>query len=171
MIWPSENRPEAGALKTADWKLEEIEAEMRAQIEMALKYIPQVSHLSCHMGCSNWDDQVSAVYQKLAQEYNLDIQTGDYGVERLPLGPKANSAEERINDFIAALEKMEPGKTYIYVEHPALKSMEMSAVGHKGYENVNEDRQMVTELFTSELLKKAIDKKGIRLISYADLVE
>jgi hypothetical protein len=171
MIWPSENRPEAGALKTADWKLEEIEAEMRAQIETALKYIPQVSHLSCHMGCSNWDDQVSAVYQELAQEYKLDIQTGDYGVERLPLGPKANSAEERINDFIEALEKMEPGKTYIYVEHPALESMEMSAVGHKGYENVNEDRQMVTELFTSELLKKAIEKKGIRLISYADLVE
>jgi len=171
MIWPSEKRPETGALKTSDWKLEEIEAEMRAQIEMALKYIPQVSHLSCHMGCSGWNDEVASLHQKLAEEYELDIRTGDYGVERLPLGPKANSSEERINDFIKALEKLETGKTYIYVEHPALESMEMSAVGHKGYENVNEDRQMVTELFTSEKLKKAIEKKGIRVISYADLIE
>lgn len=169
MIWPSEKRPEVGALKTANWKLEEIEAEMRAQIETALKHIPQVSHLSCHMGCSNWNDEVSALYLKLAKEYKLDIQTDNYGVERLPLGPKSNSSEERINDFIEALGKLEPGKTYIYVEHPALESMEMSAVGHKGYEDVNEDRQMVTELFTSELLKKAINKKGIQLISYADL--
>ena len=170
MIWPSENRPGLGSLKESDWTLEEIEAEMRAQIETALKHIPQVSHLSCHMGCSGWNDEVAALYQKLAREYKLDIETSDYDVERIPLGPKASSSEERVNDFIEALDKLEPGKTYLYVEHPALKSMEMSAVGHQGYYGVNEDRQMVTELFTSKRLRKAIEEKGIRVISYADLV-
>ena len=43
----------------------------------------------------------------------------------------------------------------------------MSAIGHVGYENVAEDRDAVTEVFTSERVKKAIDRLGIKLISYA----
>ncbi|MFH0757220.1 MAG: polysaccharide deacetylase family protein [Bacteroidota bacterium] len=169
MIWPNETFPEDRALKGADWKLEEIEAEMRAQIEMAIRHIPRVSHLSCHMGCSGWDDRVAAVFEKLAKAYGLDINTGEYDVQRFPMGQNAETAEARIHAFIEGLNKLEPGKTYLFVEHPALKSMEMSAVGHEGYENVNEDRQMVTEMFTSEEVKKVIEKRGIRLISYADL--
>jgi len=171
MIWPNDKRPEAGALKAAEWKLEEIEAEMRAQIEMALRHIPQVSHLSCHMGCSGWNKKVAAVYQKLAKEYKLDINPGDHDVQPFPGEPKASTSERRIADFMGGLEKLEPGKTYIYVEHPAMKSMEMSALGHVGYEDVNDDRQMVTELFTSEKVMKLIEKRGIQLISYADLVK
>jgi len=171
MIWPNDKRPEAGALKDAEWKLEEIEAEMRAQIEMALRHIPQVSHLSCHMGCSGWDKKVAAVYQKLAIEYELDINPGEYDVQRFPGGPKASTSEGRIADFMGGLERLEPGKTYMYVEHPAIKSMEMSAVGHVGYEDVNDDRQMVTELFTSEEVMKLIEKRGIQLISYVDLMK
>lgn len=171
MIWPSEKRPEAGALKESDWTMEEIEAEMRAQIEMALKHIPQVSHLSAHMGCNSVSDEVTALYHRLAKEYKLDIDPGDYGTERLPFKAKGSTTEERVDIFIEALDELEPGKTYLYVEHPALESMEMSAVGHKGYENVNEDRQMVTELFTSDKLKKAIEERGIKLISYAELVK
>ncbi len=171
VIWPNDRVPEHMSLKGSDWKLEEIEAEMRAQIELAIQHIPQVSHLSCHMGCSGWDDEVAAVFDKLAKEYGLDIKTSEYDVARFPLAQKAETAEGRINDFIEGLNKLEAGKTYIFVEHPALLSMEMSAVGHVGYENVNEDRQMVTEMFTSEKIQKEIEKRGIKLISYADLAK
>jgi hypothetical protein len=169
MIWPNDRFPENRTLKGSNWKLEEIEAEMRAQIELAVKYIPQVSHLSCHMGCSGWDEGVAAIYSKLAKEYKLDIHTSDYGVERFPLAGKGETAEERIHDFIEGLNKLEGGETYLFIEHPALESLEMSAVGHEGYTNVNEDRQMVTDLFTSEKVIKVINQRGIRLISYADL--
>ena len=57
------------------------------------------------------------------------------------------------------------------MEHPALAGAEMEAVGHVGYYTVNADRQMVTELFTSEKVIKEIEKLGIQLISYADLVK
>ncbi len=170
VIWPGDRVPASQSLKGSDWKPEEIEAEMRAQIELAIKHIPQVSHLSCHMGCSGWDEEVAAIYSKLAKEYKLNIPTSDYGVERFPLAGKGETAEERINDFIEGLNKLEGGKTYLFVEHPALESMEMSAVGHEGYENVNQDRQMVTELFTSKEVMKVIEERGIQLISYADLV-
>jgi hypothetical protein len=45
----------------------------------------------------------------------------------------------------------------------------MLTVGHKGYENVGHDREWVTRVFTSEKVKAVIKKKGITLISYADL--
>jgi predicted glycoside hydrolase/deacetylase ChbG (UPF0249 family) len=171
MIWPNKEFAEDRALKTQDWKIEEIEAEMRAQIEMAMKHIPQVSHLSCHMGCSNWDDRVAEVYNRLAREYKLEINPGDYSVERFPMEDKGETLEERTKNFISALEKLEPGKTYLYVEHPAVSSPEMEAIGHSGYYGVNMDRDLVTKVFTSEEIKKVIKDRGIRLISYADLVK
>jgi len=171
MIWPNERFPEERTLLGSDWVLEEIEAEMRAQIELALKYIPQVSHLSCHMGCAGWDDKVAAVFNRLAKEYDLGIRTSDYKVQRFPGGEKGNTTEERISGFIDGLNKLESGKTYLFVEHPALEGMEMEAVGHDGYYGVNEDRQMVTDMFTSKEVMKAIEERGIRLISYADLVQ
>jgi hypothetical protein len=46
---------------------------------------------------------------------------------------------------------------------------EMQAIGHPGYEDVAQDRQAVTEVFTSDQVKKAVKKLRIELISYADL--
>jgi predicted glycoside hydrolase/deacetylase ChbG (UPF0249 family) len=170
-IWPSERFPEDRTIKGADWKLEEIEAEMRAQIEMALRYIPQVSHLSCHMGCTMIDKQVAEVFEKLAQEYELDIDPGDYKVKALPVRIRGESTEERVDAFIQGLKKLEPGETYLFVEHPAVAGNEMEAVGHDGYYTVNSDRQMVLEMFTSHRIKQTIEELGIELISYAELAK
>ncbi len=170
VIWPNNRFPENRALKGAEWNLAEIEAEMRAQIELATRHVPQVSHLSCHMGCSGWDEKVAEVYAKLAVEYGLDIRTDAYNVERFPRSPKGETVEERISNFIDGLHKLEPGKIYLFVEHPAVAGSEMEAIGHDGYYGVNEDRQMVTDLFTSERVMQVIKDRGIQLISYADLV-
>ena len=67
------------------------------------------------------------------------------------------------------LDDLKPGETYMFVDHPGLDSPELRAVSHIGYEDVATDRQGVTDLFTSPVVKEAIAKKGIRLISYADL--
>jgi hypothetical protein len=50
-----------------------------------------------------------------------------------------------------------------------MDTAEMSAIGHTGYEDVAQDRDAVTEVFVSEKVRKAIEKLGIKLISYADL--
>lgn len=170
-IWPSDSFPEDRTIKGADWKLEEIEAEMRAQIELALKYIPQVSHLSCHMDCTMIDKQVAEVFENLADEYKLRIDPGEHKVKAFPVRISGDSSEERIAAFIGGLKKLKPGETYLFVEHPAVAGDEMMAVGHDGYYTVNSDRQMVLEMFTSPDIKHAIDELGIELISYADLIK
>ena len=68
------------------------------------------------------------------------------------------------------LNKLEPGKTYIFLDHPGLCNDELKAVYHIGYEDVCEDRQGVTDAtFTSDKVKAIIKQKGIQLITYRDL--
>ena len=167
-IWQRKNAPAGTALREANWKIEEIEKEMRAQIELAVRKIPQVSHLSCHMGCSTWDPKVKELWTKLSKEYKLDISTSDYGVRSFPGYQKAKAKDERIRKFIEALEALKPG-TYLFVEHPGLDTAEMRAIGHDGYYDVAEDRDAVTEVFISDEIEKKIEELGINLISYADL--
>jgi predicted glycoside hydrolase/deacetylase ChbG (UPF0249 family) len=169
MIWPDNQRSSDKNLKSQDWKIEEVEQEMRAQIEMAIRNIPNVSHLSCHMGCSGWDPKVEEVYNKLAKEYGMEINPGETGAKRFPLAAKGETFDERIDNFIAALQKLEPGNTYIYIEHPGLDTPEMQGFGHKGYENVAKDRDLVTKTFTDEKVKEVIKQRNIKLISYKDL--
>lgn len=168
MVFPNKNYP-GQAIKENAWKLEEIEKEFRAQIELALKKIPRISHLSSHMGCSNLSEEVKVMTRKLAREYKIDIEPGDYGVEYARYKGPTGTSEEKIQSFITMLGALEAGKTYLFVDHPGLDNDELRAVHHVGYENVATDRQGVTDLFTNEKVKAFIKQKGIQLIAYRDL--
>lgn len=167
-IWPRKNMPAGTALKDADWKIEEVEKEIRAQIELGKRKVPHVSHLSFHMGSASWDPKVKELCAKLAKEYDLDVEPSETGVRGFGGFGDAKTAEERIEKFVKRLEGLKPG-TYLFVEHPGIDTAEMGAIGHKGYEDVAKDRDAVTEVFVSEKVKRAIKKLGIKLISYADL--
>ena len=79
--------------------------------------------------------------------------------------------QKREAKFIEALNKLEKGKTYLFVEHPAVGGDEMKGIFHIGYENVSEDRQSVLNLFTSPRVKALIKEKGIELVSYGQLIK
>ena len=53
------------------WDLKEVEQEFRAQIEMALKNIPQLSHLTGHMLSTGFTKEVNEMVLRLAKEYHL----------------------------------------------------------------------------------------------------
>ena len=168
-IWPNKDKPGL-SIQEAKWKLSEIEAEFRAQIELAKKCIRNVTHISAHMGSSNWDKDVEAMTQKLAKEYGL--YNGNPQTKPFPKmnASRADSHEKRISAFIEALGKLEPGNTYVFVEHPAYDTPEMRTVGHVGYEDVATDREGVTRMFTDERVKNFIKTKGIKLIGYNDVL-
>ena len=156
-------------------KLAEIEQEVRAQIEMARKHIPQVSHLSVHMGALGpfVDSAYVVLYKRLAREYKLDIDPADYGVDYSGkyFRRRNNAGDEHLDletRFLAMLDSLKPG-TYLFVEHPGKNWPEMQAMGHIGNTDVAAKRDEVTRVFISERVKRAIAKRNIQLISYADL--
>ena len=167
-IWQRKGMPAGTALREANWKIEEIEKEIRAQIELAIRKVPHISHLSGHMGCEGWDDEVKKLWTKLAKEYNLDIMPSDYDVKRAGGFGNAKTAPERVKKFVEMLEGLKPG-TYLFVEHPGQDTSEMRAIGHEGYYDVAQDRDAVTEVFTNKEVRKAVERLNIKLISYKDL--
>ncbi|MBI3862601.1 MAG: polysaccharide deacetylase family protein [Planctomycetia bacterium] len=168
MIYPNKSYP-GRSLKDHDWKLEDVEKEFRAQIELAVKRLPNVSHLSGHMGCSAISGEVRDLVRRLAAEYRLDIEPADLGVKGIGFVGARGTSEEKIESFIRMLDSLEQDKTYLFVEHPGLDTPEMRAIHHVGYENVAVDRQGVTDAWTSPRVREQIKARGIQLIGYRDL--
>jgi len=169
MMGPNKNYPGL-AITENQWKLEEIEQEFQAQIEFALKHVPQISHLSGHMGSTGFHPDVAEMVERLSQEYDLPVMSRStmqaLGISGVTYdGAKGTSAEKE-TAFIRMLEKLEPGKSYMFVDHPAYDNMEMQGVSHIGYEDVAVDRQGVTDTWTSEKVKEAVTKNGIELVDF-----
>jgi len=169
MVHPHQGYPGQSIMENKP-ELVDVEKEFRAQIEMGLKHLPRISHLSSHMGCSGISEEVRELTKQLAKEYGIEIDPGLENLETLGgFGENAVTLEEKVASFISMMGNMEPGKTYIFIEHPGLDNEELRAVYHIGYEDVATDRQDVTDVFTHRRVKEFIKEKGIQLISYGDL--
>jgi predicted glycoside hydrolase/deacetylase ChbG (UPF0249 family) len=159
--------PPGTGLYDANPKPEEIERELRAQIELLRRHLPRLSHASAHMGAATATPEARAVTEKLCKEFGLRLEAKGTKRVRDWSGSK-RSPEEKEAALVAAVEALEPG-TYLIVEHPGMDTEEMRAMGHKGYENVAADRAGVTHAFTSDKVKAAIKARGVKLISHLDL--
>lgn len=171
MVRPNKAYPRRSVVEN-DWKLADIEKEFRAQIELALKKISRISHFSGHMGCTSLNDEVKELVKKLAQEYHIkhyDMSLRDAGVTFTSYVGAHITLEEKLQSFTKMLESLEPGKTYLFVDHPGFDTPEVRAIHHIGYENVATDRQGVTDVWTNPAVKQLIKDKGIQLIGYNQL--
>lgn len=174
MMGPNKNYQGLSILENP-WKLEEIEKEFRAQIEFALKHVPQISHLSGHMGSTGFHPEVTEMVARLSVEYDLPVMSRsamqELGISGVTYnGPKTTSEEKELA-FISMLEKLEPGKSYMFVDHPAYDNLEMQGVSHVGYEDVAVDRQGVTDTWTSDKVKEAVAKNNVELINFPALAK
>ncbi|MCF8326013.1 MAG: polysaccharide deacetylase family protein [Leadbetterella sp.] len=171
MLFHNKNYP-MQAIMDNDWKIEDIEQELRAQIEMAKKYIPRLSHVSGHMGSLAFTKEMKEMTARIGKEYGIQmVDAGSTHIQYTGYEFRNKTTEERIEGFIKMLEKLETGKTYVFVEHPGLDNEELRAISHIGYEDVAKERQDVTTVFTSEKVKEAVIRKGINLVSYKEALE
>ena len=166
-IWAS--NPESNALRLRNWKIEEIENEFRAQIELGKKKLPQATHLTTHMACEQMADSVKSLYWKLGKEYGLTVAPEDgskilHGVPKFTTG---TTLDEWVDGFTSMLKQLKPGTRYLYLEHPAFDDSEIKAFDLTGA--VAAQRSNITKAFTHPKTIEAIEANQIQLISYADL--
>ncbi|MGM9743172.1 MAG: polysaccharide deacetylase family protein [Candidatus Cryptobacteroides sp.] len=175
MMWPNPAYPGQSVLEKAESiNMAELEAEFRAQIELAMKHIPQLSHISGHMFSTMFNKEVNELTKRLAKEYGLictDVMEGmqNYSLEMTGYSGESKTSEDKTRSFIKSLEGMEKGKRYYFIDHPAYNDSEMQTVFHIGYENVAVDRQGVTDFMTHPDVKAVIEKRRIKLMSIAEL--
>ncbi len=169
MYWSNDRFPPERTFLGNDWKIGEVEQELRAQIEMAIKHLPgRITHMGIHMGGANADPKILEVQEKLAGEFGLITSVEPYGVRRLSGFGGTRTGEAMVLNLVESLENLEPG-TYLFVDHPGYDTPEMRAIGHSGYYDVADNRNWVTRAWTDPRVKEVIESRGIELISYADL--
>lgn len=157
--------PNTGFLQSK-WDIQEVEKELRAQIELAIELIPQVSHLSSHMGTPTCTPELKALVGKLAQEYGLPLEAPGLQYAQGFGGKK--TFEEKEAALLEIIKNLQPGD-WLLIDHPGIDCPEMRAIGHRGYWDVAQDRDGVTRAFTSPKIKDAIQQRKIQLIGYKDL--
>jgi len=169
-IWKNGADTASAYLLQKNINIAEVEAEFRAQIELIKKYLPQVSHLSAHMGSNNASAAIKSVVNKLSVEYNLPIDL-PAGVKYINnFGGSKKSPFQKEKQLANILDTLSNG-IYCLVEHPGIDGEEMQSVFHKGYENVGYDRGGITKALTSKLVKQVIARRKIRLVSIKDVLK
>jgi predicted glycoside hydrolase/deacetylase ChbG (UPF0249 family) len=161
--------PEPGKLWANKPRPEEIEAEFRAQIDLAMKKGVKPQYLDLHYAAN---EDVKRAVGKLSSEYGLPI-SGSLG-EKYAVSVYKAPVERKLEAALKQIDRLTPG-LWLWVAHPGIESPEHDALVHSSPEDrftgggVGRHRAEETNVLTSKAVKDAIAKKKIRLTTYRDL--
>jgi predicted glycoside hydrolase/deacetylase ChbG (UPF0249 family) len=159
--------------------LDEVRKECRTQIERAIYWGFDVSHVDSHMGTMQLRADFFDVYLELAVEFNLPLRMAGASSERAIGFPfRRLAAEEGIvftDNFVwtpvgsrrmleRVLFDLRPGVTEV-LAHPAIDSDELR-VSHPDWAQRVEDHALLT---SDSSVRDLIDRSGAILIGYREL--
>jgi predicted glycoside hydrolase/deacetylase ChbG (UPF0249 family) len=168
-------QPRAGStpntsVKESAWKIDEIERELRAQLTMAKKYLPQATYTWNHMGFSSVAPEVNELVLRLSKEFGLLVPS-ELGIQWLRgVYEGKDPGAVKADKLAAKLETIGPG-VWEHIDHASTDDPEMRAIGHPGYEWVAADRSANVAAWTSPKVRQVIERRGIKLASYRDLAK
>ncbi len=171
-------------------KAEEIETELRAQIERARQYGVRFTHLDSHMGTVFARPDYFEIYVKLAEEYGVPCmlprpnetnaanlkgypvtpemlrekeKAGLKMLDRLVTGVPGRKPEERRESYLKLIAGLKPGVTKLII-HLAKDDPEIRAITNNW-----EQRWSDFLFWTSDDARRALEKHGVELYTYRRL--
>jgi len=152
-------------------KTEEVEIELRAQIERAINSGLKISYLDYHMGTAVEKPEHRAIVEKLAKEYRLAISRyfGEYDVESM----YSIDIDKKKDYLFNLIEKIEPGKINLLVCHIGKDYPELQAMidmNSFGLPEMSKHRNAELNALISAQQQNIFEKNNIRLINYSGLI-
>jgi predicted glycoside hydrolase/deacetylase ChbG (UPF0249 family) len=160
--------------------IDEVRRELRAQVERAILWGFDVSHLDSHMGTLQLKPEFFDVYLELAIDFGLPLRLSGASSERLVGFPFRRLAAEAgvlfPDQFVVVpgvgsrrfIEKvvldLRPGVTEVYV-HPAIDTPELRALAPDWAARVDDHDLVVRD----GSLRTLIERSGVKLIGYRQL--
>ncbi len=163
--------------------LDEVRRECRAQVERAILWGFDVSHLDAHMGALLLRPEFFDVYLELALDFGLPVRMVNADMERFVGFPaRTVAAGEGVvfadhcttvpgagsrAVFEQAIAALEPGVTELRL-HPAVDSAELRSLAAVDWEGRVDDRRMICE---EEWVQRSLGDAGATLIGHRSLRE
>ncbi len=160
--------PTTEAFLEASPNLQEVERELRAQMELALKRGIDVQYIDTHMDTARSTPELREIVLNICQDYDLPLsrESGEQqmSIYEVPYQEKGKALAEKLKQLESGL--------WLLVVHPGLDTPEERAlqdINPEGLPNVALNRAAVTSALTSKSIKRIVDKRGIQLTDYRKL--
>jgi predicted glycoside hydrolase/deacetylase ChbG (UPF0249 family) len=154
----------------ADVDLDEVEMELRAQIERALTAGLRVDYLDYHMLTAVSTPELRAIVEGLAEEYGLGL-SRYFGETSVTIW--GDPPGSKLTSLLGHVRSIEPGLSLLVI-HLGMKTPEMSAMVDMNNTDdpyrVATHRQAELDAITSPAFRKAIEDAGIEFVTYRELI-
>jgi len=167
--------PSVDAFAKSQYKLDDVERELDAQISRAVNSGVPIAYVDGHMGMAFSTPELRAIVEKLAKKYNLGI-SGYFGENYKTMW--GVSVETKKDNFLKFLNsELDPTHVNLIELHVAVSTPEMDMLvdmnsnlmnTSDGKPRASAHRQTELNMLLSDDFKKLIGKK-FTLVTYADL--
>jgi predicted glycoside hydrolase/deacetylase ChbG (UPF0249 family) len=159
------------ALRNNNGDPKEVEQELRAQIDRAMKTGLRIDYVDFHMGTAGRYPEYRVVAERLAREFRLGM-SGYFGEEQHDPQYRADPAH-KIDSLLAMIDRLPPRinlvVTHVGIDGPELGALlDMNTDG--GLPEMSKNRQGELNALTSPRFSEALKARKVKLITYRDLI-
>jgi predicted glycoside hydrolase/deacetylase ChbG (UPF0249 family) len=163
--------PSSEALYQNHPDIKEVERELRAQIDRALKSGLKIDYVDPHMGTATRYPELRDLTERLAREYGFGI-SRYFGESEFD--PQYRAApRDKPDSLVAMVNRLQPGFSLV-VTHVGIDDAELGALldmnTDGGLDEMSKNRQGELDALTSQKFRDAIKARNVRLITYRDLI-
>jgi len=163
--------PSSEALHQRNPKIAEIERELRAQIDRALRSGVKIDYVDYHMGTAVRYPEFQAVTERLAQEYGLGMSHYFGETEDSPqyFAPPAS----KMDSLAVMINRMKPGLNMV-ITHVGIDDAELGALLDMNTDeplpDMSKNRQGELTALTSAQFAAALKARNVVLLTYRDVI-
>ena len=163
--------PAADALYENNPNLQEVERELRAQIERARRSGLRIDYVDYHMGTVMRHPDFRAITERLAREFSLGMSHYFGEIDHDPQYAAPPSA--KLDSLLALVNRLEPG-LHMLVTHVGIDDAELGALLDMNTSNplpdMSRNRQGELTALTSPRFSAALKARNIQLLTYRQLI-
>jgi hypothetical protein len=163
--------PSTDALYQNKPALQEIEKELRAQIDRALKSGLKIDYVDYHMGTAVHYPEFREITERLAREFGLGM-SQYFGETRD--NPQYEAAPQHKGDSLLAFINRIPAGFSLLVTHVGIDDSELGALldmnTSNPLPNMSKNRQGELDALTSQRFSDALKARNVQLLTYRQLI-
>jgi hypothetical protein len=151
--------------------LAEIEKELRAQIDRALRSGLKIDYVDSHMGTAEAYPEFREIFERLAREHSFGMM--GYFAETIDAPQYWAAPRKKADSLVAMIDRLPSGVTVV-VTHVGLDDAELGSLldmnTSQPLPDMSKNRQGELEALTSRRFTRALKARNVELITFRDLI-